>query len=365
MPTPQEFTPEAIAEASEDAFLPFKEFLECREPYTSMIANNPWLATPGDDDDLQWGKGNYYDTTVARKHPYWKDFDLPRPTKDLNRMRHDFHEWGFCLIEDGIADGPIETMRKRLAEQAEAERIAEIAHFTPFFQIVWMLINKGDCFVRCIEHDPEWIQGALVVEQLLTEFLGRGWYSYSMAGNIAYPGCKPMAQHQDQGAIHPLQTPDSPVLVNTMYMLVDVDEHNGGTLLIPGSHNVMSKAGSGGAVGELPPAINLEAPAGTVMLFDGRVLHGTGANRTDDWRFVMTQANNKGWLRQQESWMLTVKTEVLDRASPKLLKRIGMSQAMLDVRRALEKGEYQPVCELTPETARDIKPGTYTVSRPV
>lgn len=45
-----------------------------------------------------------------------------------------------------------------------------------------------------------------------------------------------MSLHQDQGAILPIQTPEAPVLVNTMYILQDVNEHNGGTLLIPGSH---------------------------------------------------------------------------------------------------------------------------------
>ena len=52
-------------------------------------------------------------------------------------------------------------------------------------------------------------------------------------------------------------------------MLDDVDDRNGGTCIIPGSHRIVSAAGSGGAVGELPPAINLECPAGTIMLFDG------------------------------------------------------------------------------------------------
>jgi len=365
MPIPQEFTQEAIETASEDAFLPFKEFLECQEPYKSMLANNPWLQGPAEDDELVWGEGKFYDTTVPRKHSYWKNYDLPTPTKDLNQLRHDFFDWGFCLIEDAIGEESRLVLRARLEEQAEAERIAKIAHFTPFFQIVWYLINKGECFRRCIEHDPEWIQGGRVIEQLLNEFLGTRWYSYSMAGNISYPGCKPQSLHQDQGAILPLQTPQSPVLVNTMYILQDVNEKNGGTLLIPSSHRILSEAGSGGEVGKLPQAINLEAPAGTVMLFDGRTLHGTGANRSKEWRYVMTQANNKTWLRQQESWMLMVSPDIIANASDKLLRRMGLSKNALKVRQELENGAFNPVGELTREIAEKLEPNTYSVSQPI
>ena len=85
MAIPYEFTAEGIEAASQDdAFLPFKDFLECQEPYRSMFRNNPWLQAPGEDEELVWGQGRYYDTTVARKHPYWKSYDLPQPTKDLN-----------------------------------------------------------------------------------------------------------------------------------------------------------------------------------------------------------------------------------------------------------------------------------------
>ena len=80
-----------------------------------------------------------------------------------------------------------------------------------------------------------------------------------------------------------------------------------------------SKRASGHAwgskpVGKLPPSINVEARGGTVILFDGRLLHGTGVNRSDRWRYVMTQANVKSWLRQQENWMLAVRQYRMPRA---------------------------------------------------
>ena len=79
--------------------------------------------------------------------------------------------------------------------------------------------------------------------------------------------------------------------MNILTAISDIDDANGGTLLIPGSHLVMSKAArEGKPVGKLPPAINLDAKAGTMVITDGRLLHGTGINHTDTPRIVPAQA---------------------------------------------------------------------------
>ena len=77
-------------------------------------------------------------------------------------------------------------------------------------------------------------------------------------------------------------------------------------------------------IGEVPRPINLEAEAGTIMVFDGRVIHGTGVNRTDKKRFVATMSNVKPWMRTQENWSLSVAPDVLDGASDKLCHRMGL-----------------------------------------
>jgi len=92
---PREFTVEAIAAASVDAFAPYQAFHTSGEPYRSLSRNNPWTRVPGPKDELEWGKGWYYDTTVARKHPHWRDIELPQATKDIAQLRRDFYEWGY------------------------------------------------------------------------------------------------------------------------------------------------------------------------------------------------------------------------------------------------------------------------------
>ena len=63
------------------------------------------------------------------------------------------------------------------------------------------------------------------------------------------------------------------------------------------------------------------------MLFDGRLLHGTGVNHTDEIRFVAAMSNVKSWMRSQENWIISVDPKIIKNASPKLLHRMGMQAA--------------------------------------
>jgi hypothetical protein len=396
-PIPPEFHPQTVAGNSpDDEQLQDARWFASGEPFRSMHKNNPWLLPPTEQDgvkamrpdgSLAWpiscplfdaGRGAeggglngtpYYDTTVARKHDYWRQFDdMPRETKDIKRARRDLATYGFCLIEDGMSEYQRSYMRDRLDEQAKAERECGLADMSPYFHIMWTLVNKGDCFAKCIEFDPEWVQAGPLIEQLNLELLGRGHYAYSFASNIARPGSHPQVLHQDSGAIHPIQTPHAPVLLNTVYIMQDVNEVNGGTLVIPTSHRLVSKVGPGEEVGPLPPAVNVEARGGTVMMMDGRLLHGTGVNHTDDWRYIMTNSNVKPWMRQQENWQLSVDPEVLAAASDKLLQRMGYHSSGLieigsysgpkttvDVRLALDRGEYQRIREMRSPVPQDTR----------
>ena len=137
-------------------------------------------------------------------------------------------------------------------------------------------------------------------------------------------------------------------------------------------------------MGKLPPAINVDAKAGTVVITDGRLLHGTGINHTDAPRIMMLNGMQKPWMRQQENWMLSVRPEVLERASPKLLHRMGYQAttgtqtneghgfgarglpgeaagATVAFRKAADAGEYRRVGELGPDSTREDLNAEYTL----
>ena len=63
-----------------------------------------------------------------------------------------------CLIEDGVSAEQCERLRSRVEKQAQAERELGIAHVSPAQQHLWALVNKGEVFVQCMEHDPSAIR---------------------------------------------------------------------------------------------------------------------------------------------------------------------------------------------------------------
>ena len=93
------------------------------------------------------------------------------------------------------------------------------------------------------------------------------------------------------------------------------------SLVVPGSHKLLKAPYEGWDA--LPPAINLEAKAGTCMLFEGRLLHGTGVNRTPKPRTILVMNSTPPFYRQQETFLMSADTEWLTEASPKLLYRMG------------------------------------------
>lgn len=388
MPGPKEFTQEFIEENSPEEEQLFTSFLKSGEPYRSFgrkdfhtaarsgYFHNPKWVPEGPTPGLDLADESVYYNTSGAAQDYWKDVDLPKPTKDITKLRADLREWGYCLIDEALSPEQYQNLRMRLEEQALAERKAGLACWMgtapapgdalPNVQFVHSLINKGKQFLQCVEHDPEGVQGGPVIEQLLNETLGEGFLMSSFISIIAHQNNMPQALHQDQ-AIAPHQDSVAPFTLNTMYIMDDMTAENGGTLVVPGSHKPISEAGSGKGVSEpLPPAINLVAPGGTVMMFEGRLLHGTGVNRTNKPRMMMVTNSVKSFMRQQELHMLSADVEVLKNASHKLLYRLGAfptglggiegawnSEHLVGQRMALEKGAYKTIPALGPQDSEE------------
>ncbi len=114
--------------------------------------------------------------------------------------------------------------------------------------------------------------------------------------------------------------PDSPeITLSAMIGLEDVTEELGATRVVPGSHRwgELSRFADADSV----PA---ELGPGDALVYSGQVLHGGGANRTDDrWRRAMHLSFVAGWLTPEEANANDYTTVELAEQSPRVQRLLG------------------------------------------
>ncbi len=288
-------------------------------------------------------------------------------TTDLDQARDDLDRLGYCLIAEALSADAVAVARERLVAQAQAEeeqglsfrdggakqQLGEGFRGSPeeaftaanggINQRLWMLVNKGQCFRDMVIHP--------LTDALVGHVLGKDFILSTHSANIARPGGMRMGLHTDQwwmpqpvrpwtpadtsvkaseitrqpvdGFVAPdLSLGISPAVVcNTMWMLSDFTASNGATELVPGSH--LSGAHPDPAHQSDYDIIQAEGPAGTLMVFDGRLWHGTGANTGNDERLGVLATFCAPQFRQQENQTIGLDRALWDELPEKLKDRLG------------------------------------------
>jgi len=246
---------------------------------------------------------------------------------DLSRAKAELDAEGYCIVEDVLSRAEVQALKSRLVEQAEGERVRKVAFLDGGTakpnQRVWMLMNKGRVFRDLMLHP--------IVDSLMSHLLGPDYLLSSLTANIAGPGGEPMVLHTDQGYVG-FWTP-LPVVANIAWMLDDFREANGGTRLVPRSHlnREATPRSSSFAPGQLlntpkpEDTIAAEGKAGSILCFDGRVWHGTGANSTDRPRHALLSYHCRPFVRQQENFVLGLLPSIRESERAELLNRLGFA----------------------------------------
>jgi ectoine hydroxylase-related dioxygenase (phytanoyl-CoA dioxygenase family) len=132
------------------------------------------------------------------------------------------------------------------------------------------------------------------------------------------PGAAAQQLHRDQWCFDFFEFPDDvQVEVGTMWALDDFTEANGATRVALGSHRDTVDLKNAGSFATVPA----EMPAGSIVLYTGRTVHGGGANTTDANRIGINVDYVLGWLRQEENQYLSVPLEVA-RDLPEEIQRL-------------------------------------------
>ena len=133
------------------------------------------------------------------------------------------------------------------------------------------------------------------------------------------PGEPAQPIHRDQWAFDFFPFPAGfEVQCNTIWAMTDFTEENGATRVVPGSNHLADKLRF-----KHEDSIAAEMSKGSVLLYNGSVYHGGGANNSQLTRAGINITYNLSWLRQEENQYLAVPLEIARTLPVDLLKLMG------------------------------------------
>ena len=244
---------------------------------------------------------------------------VPAPNRDLAQGLRDIASHGLAIVPEVLTGDTLKRAREALYRAADSDRAhgreqkfgLDYAH-DDTNQRVWNVLSRDPVFEDMAAHPVAlgYVKGVL------------GWPALlgNISANITGPGGGEMVLHADQIFV-PEPWPAEPQGLNVAWCLDDFTEANGATRFAPGSHSLNRAPGPGDAGVETIP---MEAPAGSIVVFESRVWHKTGFNRTESER----RAGVFAWYtrpiyRTQENWFLSLRPEVRQFASEEMLVLLG------------------------------------------
>ncbi|HVN00962.1 MAG TPA: phytanoyl-CoA dioxygenase family protein [Caulobacteraceae bacterium] len=268
------------------------------------------------------------------------------PGFDVERHMAELETDGFTVIEDFLSPAQIAAFREGLKPYLGTYRGRNPfeGHTT---ERVYTLVGRGKVFEDSAS-DPRLLA---ILDRLLRP-------NYLLSANHAiciYPGEKAQGLHFDDG-FYPFPRPRPAFSISTIGAIDAFTPQNGGTVMYRGSHKwsaeramAMRAALARGESNEDTRAVNhLTMPAGALCVFHGTLLHGAGANQTDEPRLAYTNHYCEPWARPQENFYLGVPKEKVRGMSREL--QILLGYELLQEKSIMgQVGGYNPAKTLDPD----------------
>ncbi|MGH7785285.1 MAG: phytanoyl-CoA dioxygenase family protein [Candidatus Binatia bacterium] len=219
---------------------------------------------------------------------------------------------GYAIIENAIERDFIDALVADLERlEVELEIVPAPNPFEGAKTVrIYNLLIYGKLYERIPVHEH--------VLPIVERILDPGCLVSSLSSIAICKDETPQPIHADDQLI-PLSKPHVPIVCNSMWALTDFTEANGATRIIPGSHLRDHSPEFFGKYDSIPA----EMPKGSVMVYNGSMWHGGGANRTETRRIGVAMNYCAGFIRQQENQQLGIPREIAAQFSPRLQELIG------------------------------------------
>lgn len=224
-------------------------------------------------------------------------------------------EHGYAIVDDVVGADVLDRFAEEIAAWVEGSDAGRDQYDGQFTRRTGSLIERSLAARTLVMHPTavgtvkHFLGHATTVQLHLTQLIS------------VEPGETKQKPHRDQMAFdfYPFPT-DYHVQCNTMWALTDFTVENGATHIHPGTAGLDDEAAL--AVKDA----QAEMRRGSVLFYDGKVLHGAGANTSDSVRQGINITYAVGWVRQEENQFVACSQEVARTLDDELLRMMGYQQ---------------------------------------
>lgn len=244
-----------------------------------------------------------------------------------DQQRQDFERDGFLVVPQALAPEMVsrlvEVADRLYAEGVAREGLSKVYH--------WHLRNclpADDLFLELLDWPTTF---PLVVDLM-------NWNIHLITSHLimraptapeAPENWKATDWHRDGGTSpFEMQEPHPRLLIKIAYWLSDLTETGRGAIrIVPGSHRMIGRPAQARGAPDPYGAIEMRARPGDALLFEQRLWHAVGPNRSDMVRKSLFFGYGYRWLRPMD--YVTMPQELLDRVDPVRRQLLGDAATQL------------------------------------
>lgn len=229
----------------------------------------------------------------------------------MNAFQEAMRTRGFAVLPGFLEVAHCERL-KALLERAVAEYVPVAGNERSSLDRYLMhdLLARDAAFAQLLD-DPR-------LQAVVAPLLGDSWILYAFTSSSIPPGGTNYGRriHVDS----PRHVPDYATNIGLIWALDAFTEDNGGTEVLPGSHRTAAA----------PTDEQFEqgfarvtCPQGSLIVFQARLFHRSGVNRTDRFRHALTMNCCRAWMKQRMDWVRFVPAAIADTLGPQGRRLLG------------------------------------------
>lgn len=219
---------------------------------------------------------------------------------------------GYVILDNAIGQAEVHTLQEEIEPYFETRPVCQ-AHFFGFNTTrIEALFGKSRTAQMMAVHPA--------VLGVTNHLLGANCDSFQInltQGIRIHPGERAQIIHPDS-ALFPISHKPFEFQVNTIWAYSSFRKENGATMIVPGSHRWPE-----GRVPREDEITYAEMDPGSVLIYAASLLHGGGANVTNQARTGIVISYCLGWLRQSENQYLSYPPETARTFDAQLQRLIG------------------------------------------